>query len=68
MTSVSPARLARVPSASATPGPDCGIMPAVSPSANSNFIVGIGEMPVRFTPRGPEGLAGRRPILREGRL
>src|SRR5262245_54300841 len=38
------------------------------PRRNSNFIVGIEEMPVRFTPRAPEGLGGRAPILREGRL
>jgi cytochrome P450 family 142 subfamily A polypeptide 1 len=38
------------------------------PRRNSNFIVGIEEMPVRFTPREPEGLGSRTPILREGRL
>lgn len=38
------------------------------PLRNSNFIIGIEEMPVRFTPREPEGLGGRAPILRDGRL
>ena len=41
---------------------------ATLPRRNSNFIVGIEEMPVRFTPRAPEGLGLRAPILREGRL
>ncbi len=42
--------------------------PRALPRRNSNFIVGIEEMPVVFTPREPEGLGGRLPILREGRL
>ena len=38
------------------------------PMRDSNFITGIEQMPVRFTPSAPESLGGRPPVLLPGQL